>query len=50
VVFLEADGEKRRALLVLEVDLGWRMEVEVREPGLVEDLAGLRNRVPLVYR
>ena len=48
--FSGADDQQRRALLVLEVDLGRRVQVEVREAGLVEDLAGLGHRVALVGR
>ena len=48
MVLVGSDDQQGRPLLVFEVDLGRRVEVEVREPGFVEDLAGLRNGVALV--
>src|SRR5256886_1434763 len=48
LVLPRSDDQQRGALLVLEVHLGRRVQVEVREPCLVEDLPGLGNRVALV--
>ena len=39
-----ADDQERRAITTLEVDLGRRVQVEICEPGLVEDLTGLGDR------
>src|SRR3954447_19758880 len=50
VVLVGPDDQQRRALLVLEVHLGARVQREVGEPGLVEDAAGLGHRVALVGR
>src|SRR3954471_24623146 len=48
VVFLRADDEQRGALRVLEVHIRGGVQCEVRESGLVEDPAGLGDRVALV--
>ena len=50
VVPVGPDDQQRRALLVLEVHLGARVQREVGEPGLVEDAAGLGHRVALIRR
>jgi hypothetical protein len=50
VVLVGPDDQERRALLVLEVHLGARVQGEVGEPGLVEDAAGLGHRVALIGR
>src|SRR5215218_1120705 len=50
VVLLQADDEQRSAAGPFEVHLRRRIPLEVREAGLVEDLARLRNRIPIVRR
>jgi hypothetical protein len=50
VVLGRPDEKQRRAICVLEVDLGRRVQVEVRESRLVKDLPGLRHGEALVRR
>src|SRR3954451_18654221 len=48
VVLGSADEQQRCPVAVLEVNLGRRVQMEVRKPALVEDLSALGNRVALV--
>src|SRR5262245_48233427 len=48
VVLVIADHEQRRAVILVEVDLGDRVWIEVGEPRLEEDPAGTRNVVAVV--
>ena len=50
VILLGADDEERRPLAVLEVKLRRRVEMEVGEAGLVQDLPGLGDGISLVCR
>ena len=48
VIVARPDNEQRRAILILEVNLGRRVQVEVGEPRLIEDLSRLGNRIARV--
>ena len=47
---LRPDDEQRSAVAILEMDLRRRVQMEVREARLVEDLNGLGNGVPVICR